>query len=253
MFTVERREQIREAILRMARADPRVIAGAVIGSLALDAGDPWSDLDLGFGLVEGAAPHAVLAEWTPNLERDFGAVHLFDLPSRSSLYRVFLFPGCLQVDVSATPAGEFGAKGPKFTLLFGRAVDTPWPERPSAQELFGVGVHHAVRARYCVARGRVWQAQYWIAELRHHALSLACRRLGLEVRQGRGYDALPADVLARFEDTLVRAVTPGELVRALAAGIEGLLREADEARELASKVDQELRRLVSPAFLERRL
>lgn len=159
MFTVEERNRVRDTILKMARADPRVVAGAMIGSLALGPGDPWSDLDLGFGLADGTSPGDVLAQWTPRLEREFGAVHLFDSPSLSTIYRVFLFPGCLQVDVSMTPASEFGARGPKFKVLFGRAVEQPHTARPPAEHLFGLGVHHAVRARFCVARGRFWQAQ----------------------------------------------------------------------------------------------
>lgn len=250
MFTVEQRDHVQHAVLTMARADPRVVAGALIGSLASGANDPWADLDLGFGVVEGTAPRDVLEDWTPRLEREFGAVRLFDLPSRSSIYRVFLLPGCLQMDVSVTPAADFGARGPKFRLLFGRAAEVAWPEAPSAEELFGVGVHHALRARYCVARGRLWQAQYWIAGLRDQALTLACRQRGLEVRQGRGYDALPSEVLAPFADTLVRVVTPEEVLRALAAGVDGLLRAADPVRDLASRVEGQLRCLASPAFLE---
>ena len=37
MFTVEERDRVRDTILKMARADPRVVAGAMIGSLALGA------------------------------------------------------------------------------------------------------------------------------------------------------------------------------------------------------------------------
>ncbi|HLW58541.1 MAG TPA: nucleotidyltransferase domain-containing protein [bacterium] len=251
MFTVEERDRVRHAILKMAHADPRVVAGAMIGSLALGAGDSWSDLDLGFGLVDGSSPSDVLAQWTSRLEREFGAVHLFDLPSLSTIYRVFLFPGCLEVDVSMTPASEFGAHGPKFKVLFGRAVERPQTVRPPAEHLFGLGVHHAVRARFCVARGRFWQAQYWIGEVRNLALSLACRRRGLEVRQGRGYDELPAEILATFEETLVRSMNPGELLRALGHVVGGLLREATEAAELASKVEGHLSQLASPRFVGR--
>lgn len=250
MFSIEERDRVRDTILAMARADSRVVAGALIGSLALGPGDPWSDLDLGFGLADGVPPCDVLAEWTPRLEREFGAVHLFDLPSLSTVYRVFLLPGCLQVDVSMAPASEFGARGPKFKVLFGPAVERPQPERPPAEYLFGLGVHHAVRARFCVARGRFWQAQYWIAEVRNEALSLACRRRGLEVRQGRGYDELPAEVLAPFEETLVRSLDPEELLRALGNAVDVLLREADKARDLATKVEGHLRHLTSPSFLE---
>jgi hypothetical protein len=109
-----------------------------------------------------------------------------------------------------------------------------------------LGVHHAVRTRFCVERGRLWQAQHWISEMREIGLTLACRRRGLEVHQGRGYDELPAEVLQPFEDTLVRSLDRAELLRALRGAIDGLLREADEARDLASKVEGQLRELASP-------
>jgi hypothetical protein len=248
VFTVEARDRIREHILALAHADSRIVAGAIIGSAIVGKGDRWSDLDLGFGVGDGASPADVLADWTPRLEREDGAAHLFDLASGSTIYRVFLFPGALQVDLSFAPAAEFGARGPKFKLLFGRAVEHPRADPPSAQHLFGLGVHHAVRARFCVERGRLWQAQYWIGEVRDMALSLACRRRGLETRQGRGYDALPAEVLKPFQDALVRAVEPAELVRALGRAIDGLLREADEARAMAGRVEDQLRDLASPGF-----
>ena len=123
MFTVEQRDRIRRRILEMAGADPRIGAGAAIGSLAEGDGDR----------------------------------------------------------LSFTPASEFGALGPKFKLLFGAAVQRPHPERPTAHHLFGLGVHHAVRARFCIERGRPWQAQYWIGGVRDQALLLACLRRGLEV------------------------------------------------------------------------
>lgn len=229
----------------MARADPRVVAGASIGSLATGKGDRWSDLDLGFGLAEGVSPADVLADWTPRLERERDAVHLFDVSSLSSLYRVFLFPGNLQVDLSLTPASEFGARGPKFKVLFGSALERApgWEAPPSAQHLFGLGAHHAIRARFCIERGRLWQAEYWTSAVRDQAFALACRRRGLNVWYGRGYDELPADVLD--ESSLVRSVQKEELLRALARAIDALLREADEARDVASRVDRGLRQLAS--------
>ncbi|MHB8732421.1 MAG: nucleotidyltransferase domain-containing protein [bacterium] len=245
MYTAEQRDRIRDRILVMAREDPRIVAGALIGSAAHGPGDRWSDLDLGFGVGESSTPGEVLADWTPRLEQEWGAVHLFDLPSGAAIYRVFLFPGALQVDLSFAPAAAFGARGPKFMLLFGRAVEHPPAEPPSASHLFGLGVHHAVRARFCVERGRLWQAQHWIGEMREIGLTLACRRRGLPTAQGRGYDDLPAEVAAPFQATLVRSLGRTELLRALRAAIDGLLREADEARDLAAKVEGQLRELAS--------
>jgi hypothetical protein len=59
------------------------------------------------------------------------------------------------------------------------------------------------------------------------------------------YDDLPAEVSKPFEDTLVRSLDRAELLRALRGAIDGLLREADEARALAAKVEGQLRPLTS--------
>jgi hypothetical protein len=219
-FTVEDRERVRDRVLELAAADERVVAGAVIGSLVV-GGD----------------------RWTRALMEELDAVQLFDLPSGTTIYRVFLLPGCLQLDLSFTPASAFGAAGPKFILLFGEAIERPYAEPPAADELFGYAVHHALRGRFNIERGRYWQAEYWIGELRDYALALACRRRGLPARYGRGFDDLPADVHDRFRGALVGSLERDELLRGLAMAIDGLLSEVDEVRELAAKVEPQLRML----------
>lgn len=248
MFTVEQRTRWRQALLDMARADARIVAGAEVGSMALGPGDRWSDLDLTFGLAAGTPPLAILDEWSPRLASEFDAVELFDLPYQATLYRVFLFPGCLQVDVSFTPAAEFGALGPKFKLLFGEAVTRTRPPPAAVSQLFGIAVHHAVRARFCIARDLPWQAEHLISALRDHALMLACRRLGLEAAYARGADALPPDVREPLEAALVRSLDAPELVRALGVAIEGLLREADAAPDVAARLAHDLRGLTTPGW-----
>jgi hypothetical protein len=245
MFSVEDRDRVREHVLRLAASDARVVAGAVIGSLALGEGDRWSDLDLTFAVADDVPVHDVLEDWTRQLVEQLEAGHLFDLPSGDSIYRVFLIPDCLQFDLSFTPASKFGAGGPKFKLLFGSAVQKPYTEPPSAHELFGYAVHHALRARFCIERGRYWHAEYWISGLRDYALSLACRRRGLPARFGRGFDDLPPEVGEVFKEALVAALEREELLRALGRAIEGLLGEAEEVQELAAKVEPQLRMLTA--------
>jgi hypothetical protein len=245
MFSISDRDRIRDYVLQLASSDARVVAGAVVGSLALDEGDRWSDLDLTFAVAEDVSVFDVLEDWTRNLVEEWDAVHLFDLPSGASIYRVFLLPGCLQFDLSFTPASKFGAAGPKFKLLFGSSVERTHTPPPSAHELFGYAVHHALRARFCIERGRYWQAEYWISSTRDHVLSLACRRRGLSAYYGRGFDDLPAEVREAFKSMLVTSLERDELLRALAFTIEGLLHEADEVQELAAKVDPQLRELTA--------
>jgi hypothetical protein len=240
VFTVEDRRRAHERVLALAKSDPRVVAGAVVGSLALADGDPWSDLDLTFAIADGVAVGEVLADWTRTVEKELGGIRLFDLPSGPSIYRVFLLPGCLQFDLSFTPASEFGATSPKFRLVFGSAVERQPLSQPDPDELFGYAVHHALRARFSIERGRVWLAEYWITSVRNYALSLACVCHGLPAHFGRGFDDLPADVLARFDGALVRSLDRGELLRALRVGIDGLLQVAGERGEAVAPQMREL-------------
>jgi hypothetical protein len=245
MFSVEERGRVRERLLELADADPRIVAGAEIGALAQGGGDRWSDLDLTFGVAADETVDAVLADWTATVQREFDAAHLFDLPFQTSIYRVFLLPGNLQVDLSFTPESDFGALGPRFTLLFGEAVERDAVSHPSPQHLLGLGAHHVVRARICIERGRFWQAEYWISAARDEALTLACLRLGLEASYGRGFDQLSATTLAPASAALVRTLEREELLRALRQAIELLLQEAEEVPEMVTGLEARLRELTS--------
>jgi hypothetical protein len=246
MFTVEQRNQVRDHVLQLAESDARVVAAAVVGSLALGGGDRWSDLDLTFAVAEDVPVMDVLEDWTRDLVQKFEAAHLFDLPSGASIYRVFLLPGCLQFDLSFTPASKFGATSPRFKLLFGSAVEKPYLPQPDAHELFGYAVHHLLRARFCIERSRTWEAEYLISGARDYVMSMACRRRGLPANHGRGLDALPAEARIAFVNTLVHSLERDELLRALGYLIDSLFQEASEVQELAAKVEPRLRELILP-------
>jgi hypothetical protein len=246
IFTVQERDRVRDRVLELAASDARITAGAIVGSLAHDAGDRWSDLDLTFGVAEDIPVQTVLDDWTGKISAQCDAVHLFDVPSGPTIYRVFLLPGCLQFDLSFTPASQFGALGPKFKLLFGKAMEKPFAQDPSMQELFGYAVHHALRARFCIERGRHWQAEYWISATRDYALSLACRRREIPASYGRGFDDLPSDVHDAFRGAFATSLERNELLRALGEVIEALLCAADPAQSLAALVEPQLRQLMCP-------
>jgi hypothetical protein len=248
MFTVDDRNRVRDHVLERARADVRVVAGAVVGSLATSEGDRWSDLDLTFGVADGVALREVLDDWTVDLGCAFDATPLFDLPSGAAIYRVFLLPGCLQCDLSVAPASQFGALGPEFRLLFGRPVQQAHGQPPPAQQLLGYAVHHAVRARFCLERGRSWQAEYWVSGVRDYALSLACRRRGLSAHHGRGFDALPSAVREAALGALPRSLDRDELRRALSCAMDLLLGETEEVKEMAQRVRPQLQQLAEAAF-----
>jgi hypothetical protein len=241
MFTVEQRDALRAHVLQLAEEDGRVVAGAAVGSLAAGTGDRFSDLDLTFGVVDHVPNTEVLDDWTQTLVAEHDAVNLVDLERAPTIYRVFLLPEALQFDLSLTPAAHFRPAGPRFRLLFGETaaddVDAapalvanlfiPTPAVP--HDVFGWGVVYALHARACIERGRVWQAEHYVAGVRDHALSLACLREGVPAVHARGYDDLTAETLARFDDTHVAATEADPLRAALAASVGALMREGAEA------------------------
>jgi len=212
----------------MARNDPRVTAGALTGSTAFGGGDDWSDIDVAFGIVNGVPLEDVLHDWTQAMEQELGIVDHFDLPSGSSIYRVFLLPNGLEIDVAVTPANDFRARGPNFHVLFRttqKRQDTP---QPDAFHLIGLGWHHVLHARSCIERHKLWQAEYWISALRDHTLALACLRYGENAFYGRGIDRLSAAVTDLFVDALVRSLDEQELRRALAVATRHLSSEVEQ-------------------------
>lgn len=241
MFASEDRDAVRDRLLDMAKVDPRVVGAALVGSLSVGSGDRWSDLDLTFAVADDVQVDEVIADWTSQLATDLDAVVLFDLPSGHTIYRVFLLPHCLQVDLSFTPAAWFSPRGPRFRLLFGGAGEVSAPEPPDPRELFGWAVVYARAARGYIARGRWWQAEHCIAGVRDRTLALACIRRNLESSHGRGYDDLPPTVLDPMRRTLVSSLEPEALLEALRASVEALLRESGDLGEVTAKAGEGLR------------
>jgi hypothetical protein len=230
LFTVEERDAFRDRVLSLAQNDARVVSGAIVGSLALGGGDRFSDLDLTFAVVDDVPVGAVLDDWTAILKDDAAAPVLVDLERGPTTYRVFLLPNALQFDLSMTPAARFVPAGPRFRLMFGETAGPATPAKPlDATDLFGWGIIYALHSRSCVKRRRLWQAEHYIGAVRDHALSLACLTRGLTAVQARGYDDLPADILAGFDSTHVASLDPARLESALAAAARALLEQGREA------------------------
>ena len=74
MFSIQYRDQVRDYVLHLAETDGRVVAGAVVGSLAQNEGDRWSDLDLTFSVADPIPVVEVLADWTTQISNAFGAI-----------------------------------------------------------------------------------------------------------------------------------------------------------------------------------
>ena len=239
IFDPAARERVSDWLVERARADDRIVAGAAIGSLTAGGGDRYSDLDLTFAIREDGDLEELLDDYAQALADEFDATMLFDLPWKGIVYRVFLFPDCLQLDLSFS-RGAVVQTSPKLTLLWGEARQEPSQPQP-AEELFGWAALLVRSARVTIERGQPWLAEWCVTEVRNNAMGLACRRRGLPVRYAKGRDQLPEEVRRRFAAGIVRSLERDELERALAVVVECLLDEAEEVREIADAVAAPLR------------
>jgi hypothetical protein len=225
VFTPEERARVRTDLLDKASRDERISGAAITGSGAAERVDQWSDIDLAFGVSEAADVQKVLADWTADLYGRHSALHHLDVKAGAWIYRVFLLPGTLQVDLAFVSETEFRALAPTFRLVFGKAKEEASFPAPSAGTAIGWGWLYGLHARSCIARQKWWQAEYMISGMRDNALALACIRSGLPSVHGRGLDLLPKEVLDQYEDSLVRRIEVDELWRAFGAAVRALLNE----------------------------
>jgi len=242
MFTVETRTRVRNELLDAARADPRITSAAITGSAALDAEDEWSDIDLAFAIGAPDALSDVVSDWTSRMYESQHALDHLDVTAGKWLYRVFLLPDTLQVDLAFAPADEFRALAPSFKLVFGETNAAHHAAPRPARDLIGWGWLYALHARSSLARKKHWQAEYMISGLRDTALALACVRHELPTAHARGVDALPEPVVARFDEALVRRIEAGELDRSVTAALRIFL---DEVRHVDPQLALRLQTLLT--------
>jgi hypothetical protein len=247
LFSTEERAALRKELIQIARADARITGAAITGSASVGKEDRWSDIDLAFGVREGSEVETTLVDFSERMYHDHHALHHVDVPSDAWIYRVFLLPSTLQVDLAFAPATDFGARAPTFRLVFGTAVEIP-PVPPSAEQLIGYAWLYALHARSSIARARPWQAEYMLSAMRDQIFMLACLRHGLPAREGRGWDQLPAEIAAPLQETLVRDLSVDELRRAFRAATGGLISQMRAAApELSARLEPALLALVETA------
>src|SRR5205809_955591 len=108
---------------------------------------------------------------------------------------------------------------------------------------FGLAVVYLLHARACIARGRMWEAEYSISAARDQTLALACLHHNLKTSYGRGFDDLPPETLKPFAQTLVGSLDKSQLQRALSTTIDELLHDSQDVSEMASRLDSQLQEL----------
>ena len=148
MFTADDADRVLARLLGLAEAGPAIAGAAMTGSRATGASDAWSDIDLAFGVTGPLDP--VMERWTQRLYRDFAAVHDWDLQAGPAIYRVFLLPGWLEVDIAFVPEADFGPLGPS------------WRTRAAGANLRSAGWHYeSWNDQGRRDRTRSWSARRW--------------------------------------------------------------------------------------------
>src|SRR5450755_3603737 len=138
MYTPEERDRLRSDLLEYASGDRRISGAAMTGSAAAGLEDRWSDIDLAFGVGNAAELPDVLSDWTARMYHRHLALHHLDVTSGAWVYRVFLLPGTLQVDLAFVPAAEFRALAPTFRLMFGKANESRHVPPPLPRDIIGL-------------------------------------------------------------------------------------------------------------------
>jgi hypothetical protein len=144
MFTPDQRDRTRARLLARAEADAAIVGFAHTGSHATGTGDRWSDTDIVLA-VRGDIAEAA-GRWTAWIYDEFDARHHWDLGvGGTSVIRVFLLPGWVELDLTFAPEPEFGARGPAWQPLFGTPHEQPPFPPPDRNTLIGHAWHHALR------------------------------------------------------------------------------------------------------------
>ncbi len=187
----------------------------------------------------------MLHDVTELMRARYNPVDTLDVPHGAWIYRVFLLPTTLQVDLAFAPATDFGAHGPTFRLAFGEARDVPQTRPPDPRELIGYGWLYALHVRSSINRRRPWHALYMLNSMRDQVLALACVRAGLPAREARGADFLPVEDTRALEAAIARSLRLDDLISAFRATSEALVREVRlRDAPLASKLEPVLRLVV---------
>jgi hypothetical protein len=250
-FLPEDREAIKEALLEIARRDPRISAAAVTGSGSVDRLDRWSDIDLAFAVRDGADLVATIRDFTQIMRDDYGAVDTVDIRRDPWVYRVFLLASSLQVDLAFVPASDFGARAPTFALRFGEAREVPQVPVPDKNELIAYAWLYGLHVRSSIARGRPWQALYMINTMRDRIMTLSCLRLGVSPHEGRGFDSLPPSLKASMVGTVPRSLARADLLGAFDAAARALSVETVQVdAALASRLEPVLRLMVETPVID---
>ena len=243
MYSKEYRNKVQSSIITFAKADVRIIDCAIVGSESIEKNDEWSDIDLTFGVSAEAEIPKILLGWNELMAKNFKANVLFDLAFRESIYRVYLLPNALQVDLSFTPTEHFGAITEKFKLIFGKEKARNSKPIPKLKTIFGYAVLYALKTRCSIEREKFWQAHYLLEKFKENIMTMKCLSENLNPFDGRDYDNLSELFLAQIESSLIDSPNRNNLDKSLMVLTKVLISETKNNSRLNYKFENELKQI----------
>lgn len=243
MYSKEYRNKVQSSIITFAKEDVRITDCAIVGSESIGENDEWSDIDLTFGFNMEIEIPKILLDWNELMAKKFGANVLFDLAFRESIYRVYLLPNALQVDLSFTPTKHFGAITEKFKLIFGEEKNRNSKPVPKLNTIFGYAVLYALKTRCSIEREKFWQAHYFLEKFKENIMTLKCLSENLNPFDGRDYDNLSDLFLTRIQSSLIDSPNRYNLGESLKVLTEILINETKNNSEINYKFENELKQI----------
>lgn len=243
MYSKEYRNKVQSSIITFAKEDVRITDCAIVGSESIGKNDEWSDIDLTFGVSMETEIPKILLDWNELMTKNFEANVLFDLAFRESIYRVYLLPNALQVDLSFTPTKQFGAITEKFKLIFGEEKNRDSKPVPKPKTIFGYAVLYALKTRCSIEREKFWQAHYYLEKFKENIMTLKCLSENLNPFDGRDYDKLSDSFLIQIQSSLIGSLSRHNLNKSLKILTIILINEIKNNSELNYKFENELKHI----------
>ncbi len=239
LYTPEKRQQILDTLLDALKGDGRIAGVLVVGSGAVGFKDNYSDIDLSVVIASEEDIEPVFRDWDGKIQALFPVVTRFETQygPHSFLYG-FLLDNFLELDVGFLCLNNLVAKRPSWQVAFDRSgqirsimeanpADNPRPEKTERQRRYLNTIwHYIMHSAICVRREQNWRAVYYLNMVRQQTIELAGLHLGLETKNFRQVDQMPADFLLSLQQTLPSDLSRGEIMRALQTASQCFFNEA---------------------------
>lgn len=248
MFAAHERETALARVLELLRADQRIEAAVLTGSLGSQTMDRWSDLDIAAVIAAGESTERAASDWVALVYREWPVAHHYETNFGSSLVRGFLLDNGLVLDFGFDPVEDFSVWAPvrvafDRTGTVTRAAEAPeaWTPTPDWRGESGFAWHDVLHACSAAARGKAWQSLYFLQRVRNRTLALACERHGFDAGEFAHADELPAEERDPLLASLVGDLSTSSLLGAVEVATRAFLDELRRGdKELADKLGKPL-------------